>query len=150
MVSCKIPILATRVRFPGGAGMFFFFTELVKIKAKNASREDWTLDPWFTRPVLCHWAIEASVSQVKIWTKFKPWAIAGGTKFVRSRQDSNLRGETPLDFKSNALTTRPRLLRIVSKSFIRTVSVGHKTLLTKIMLQVRLELTTPACLLYCL
>ena len=28
----------------------------------------------------------------------------------RSRQDSNLRGETPLDFKSNALTTRPRML----------------------------------------
>ena len=25
----------------------------------TASREDWTLDPWFTRPVLCHWAIEA-------------------------------------------------------------------------------------------
>ena len=28
----------------------------------------------------------------------------------RSRQDSNLRGETPMDFKSIALTTRPRLL----------------------------------------
>ncbi|GIY08290.1 hypothetical protein CDAR_293221 [Caerostris darwini] len=27
----------------------------------------------------------------------------------RSRQDSNLRGETPMDFKSIALTTRPRL-----------------------------------------
>ena len=31
-------------------------------------------------------------------------------KIIRSRQGSNLRGETPLDFKSNALTTRPRLL----------------------------------------
>ena len=31
-------------------------------------------------------------------------------KIFRSRQDSNLRGETPLDFESNALTTRPRLL----------------------------------------
>ena len=31
-------------------------------------------------------------------------------KIFRSRQGSNLRGETPLDFKSNALTTRPRLL----------------------------------------
>ena len=30
-------------------------------------------------------------------------------KTLRSRQDSNLRGVTPLDFKSNALTTRPRL-----------------------------------------
>ena len=34
----------------------------------------------------------------------------GKTKVIRSRQGSNLRGETPLDFKSNALTTRPRLL----------------------------------------
>ena len=34
-------------------------------------------------------------------------------KRFRSRQDSNLRGETPLDFESNALTTRPRLLRIL-------------------------------------
>lgn len=24
-----------------------------------ASCEDWTHDPWFTRPVLCHWAKEA-------------------------------------------------------------------------------------------
>ena len=24
-----------------------------------ASNENWTHDPWFTRPVLCHWAIEA-------------------------------------------------------------------------------------------
>ena len=30
-------------------------------------------------------------------------------KNIRSRQDSNLCGETPLDFESNALTTRPRL-----------------------------------------
>ena len=29
----------------------------------------------------------------------------------RSEQGSNLRGETPLDFKSNALTTRPSLPR---------------------------------------
>lgn len=28
-------------------------------------------------------------------------------KFFRCEQGSNLRGETPLDFKSNALTTRP-------------------------------------------
>ena len=31
-------------------------------------------------------------------------------KYLRSRQGSNLRGKIPLDFKSNALTTRPRLL----------------------------------------
>ena len=32
------------------------------------------------------------------------------SKSIRSRQGSNLRGKIPLDFKSNALTTRPRLL----------------------------------------
>ena len=31
-------------------------------------------------------------------------------QFSRRRQGSNLRGHSPLDFKSNALTTRPRLL----------------------------------------
>ena len=36
------------------------------IKKINASREDWTLDPWFTRPVLCHWAIEATLSTIDI------------------------------------------------------------------------------------
>ena len=29
---------------------------------------------------------------------------------ARCEQDSNLRGETPLDFESNALTTRPSQL----------------------------------------
>ena len=29
----------------------------------TASREDWTLDPWFTRPVLYHWAIEADYTK---------------------------------------------------------------------------------------
>ena len=32
---------------------------------------------------------------------------AGKKGKCRCEQDSNLRGETPLDFKSNALTTRP-------------------------------------------
>ena len=32
-------------------------------------------------------------------------------KNLRSRQDSNLRGHSPSDFESDALTTRPRLLR---------------------------------------
>ena len=31
--------------------------------------------------------------------------IIGGKK--RTEQDSNLRGQSPLDFESNALTTRP-------------------------------------------
>ncbi|RXN07336.1 Src homology 2 domain containing F [Labeo rohita] len=34
-----------------------------------------------------------------------------GRKPDRSRQGSNLRGETPMDFKSIALTSRPRLRR---------------------------------------
>ena len=37
----------------------------------TASREDWTLDPWFTRPVLCHWAIEASCW----WWRAPVWRI---------------------------------------------------------------------------
>ena len=32
------------------------------------------------------------------------------SKGLRSWQGSNLRGQSPLDFKSNALTTRPQLL----------------------------------------
>ena len=35
-------------------------------------------------------------------------------KNYRCEQDSNLRGESPLDFKSNALTTRPSQLRASS------------------------------------
>ena len=33
--------------------------ERKKGKKIIASCEDWTHDPWFTRPVLCHWAKEA-------------------------------------------------------------------------------------------
>ena len=42
-------------------------------------------------------------------------------KYVRSWQGSNLRGQSPLDFKSNALTTRPQLqsCEIVTKSMWR-------------------------------
>ena len=31
------------------------------LSKKDASNEDWTHDLWFTRPTLCHWAIEAYV-----------------------------------------------------------------------------------------
>ena len=34
-------------------------------------------------------------------------------KHQRSWQGSNLRGQSPLDFKSNALTTRPQLPRLI-------------------------------------
>ena len=40
-----------------------------------------------------------------------PCAKPKQTSVYRSRQDSNLRGETPMDFQSIALTTRPRLLQ---------------------------------------
>ena len=36
-------------------------------------------------------------------------------KEFRSWQGSNLRGQSPLDFKSNALTTRPQLLMLSRK-----------------------------------
>ena len=38
-------------------------------------------------------------------------------KLYRSRQDSNLRGQSPIDFESIALTTRPRLLLEVRSKF---------------------------------
>ena len=40
-------------------------------------------------------------------------------KYDRCEQDSNLRGETPLDFKSNALTTRPSQL-LLQRGISRT------------------------------
>ena len=36
-------------------------------------------------------------------------SVYEGKNFCRSWQGSNLRGQSPLDFKSNALTTRPQL-----------------------------------------
>ena len=104
-----------------------------------ASCEDWTHDPWFTRPVLCHWAKEAllhlwpglkqrweSCKQRENWPCicfycFQPRKWNNVTHHfnsdifirdskIRSRQGSNLRSQRELDFKSNALTTRPRLL----------------------------------------
>ena len=40
-------------------------------KTHFASNDDWTHDLWFTRPTLCHWAIEAfmdtSVNLVRTW-----------------------------------------------------------------------------------
>ena len=42
-------------------------------------------------------------------------------KYSRCEQDSNLRGETPLDFKSNALTTRPSQLllqRVIARTLM--------------------------------
>ena len=53
-------------------------------------------------------------------------------KSDRNRQDSNLRGETPMDFESIALTTRPRLqlwqnwLNLVSHMSEEIISLfGH-------------------------
>lgn len=44
--------------------------------------------------------------------------------FLRHEQDSNLRGETPLDFKSNALTTRPSWHTLVSETFSIIILIG--------------------------
>ena len=46
---------------------------------------------------------------------------------IRSRQDSNLRGRNPLDFKSNALTARPRLLIIIMRFFYNPMGLDKST-----------------------
>ena len=48
----------------------------------------------------------------------------------RSRQDSNLRGETPMDFQSTALTARPRLLLVIGYGSETYVELAHKCLVT--------------------
>ena len=48
-------------------------------------------------------------------------------KYIRREQDSNLRGETSLDFKANALTTRPsqRLLQI-ARTVVREFHLSNE------------------------
>ena len=41
------------------------FKKLMLTKKSTASCEDWTHDPWFTRPVLYHWAKEAHINRWK-------------------------------------------------------------------------------------
>ena len=109
-----------------------------RYKKITASCEDWTHDPWFTRPVLCHWAKEALLHlwpglkqrwesckkrenwpcicfycfQPRKWNNvthhFNSDIFIRDSK-IRSRKGSNLRSQRELDFKSNALTTRPQL-----------------------------------------
>ena len=55
--------------------------------------------------ILKHWNLIIA----KYWGKNILCAKPNSTFIYRSQQDSNLRGETPKDFKSIALTTRPRL-----------------------------------------
>ena len=50
-------------------------------------------------------------------------------KYGRCKQDSNLRGETPLDFKSNALTTRPSQLllqRVISRTSMKEFHAANE------------------------
>ena len=48
-------------------------------------------------------------------------------KYIRREQDSNLRGETSLDFKANTLTTRPsqRLLQI-ARTVVREFHLSNE------------------------
>ena len=46
---------------------------------------------------------------------------------VRSWQGSNLRGQSPLDFKSNALTTRPQLHMMYEHDFLTYVEAFYLT-----------------------
>ena len=63
-----------------------------------------------------YWGSWVQTPQEAIFCHFKNWK-----KYLRSWQGSNLRGQSPLDFKSNALTTRPQLqcYQIVTKSMWR-------------------------------
>ena len=80
-----------------------------------------------------HFRLEKSpismlAARTKILDVTTPVAIRQSEKKPRSRQGSNLRGETPMDFKSIALTSRPRLHLIGSKmlfSFLEVSSRGH-------------------------
>ncbi|CAH3195371.1 unnamed protein product, partial [Porites evermanni] len=45
---------------------------------------------------------------------------------LRCEQDSNLRGEIPLDFESNALTTRPSQRRVKLQCIVSCYSVRKK------------------------
>ena len=64
----------------------------------------------------------------KLW-KLPNMTLIGKKKvLLRCEQDSNLRGETPLDFKSNALTTRPSQQNVkdsgqTSYSYVCTVAL---------------------------
>ncbi len=56
--------------------------ELNAQKTNCASWEDWTPDPWFTRPVLYHWAKEADVTIVTITNIYFKVGISLGTTFT--------------------------------------------------------------------
>ena len=47
-----------------GVKVIFVFIKPFVNYLKHASNENWTHDPWFTRPVLCLWAIEAYEGQI--------------------------------------------------------------------------------------
>ena len=59
-----------------------------------------------------------SVEPLDTWLSFQSWFLFN-TKRSRCEQDSTLRGKLPLDFKSNALTTRPS--QLVQSSWVRYV-----------------------------
>ena len=53
--------------FESRRGQNLFYIIIFFEKKMFASNEDWTHDLWFTRPTLCHWAIEAFlISSLKI------------------------------------------------------------------------------------
>ena len=64
----------------GGGPTKNIYLACLRLQKSFASNEDWTHDLWFTRPTLCHWAIEAPaewlpltvqqncVGDTRIWT----------------------------------------------------------------------------------
>ena len=58
-------------------------------------------------------------------------AVGCSQNGLRSWQGSNLRGQSPLDFKSNALTTRPQLPIALTRYTGMTSLQKHRLLLCK-------------------
>ena len=62
--------------------------------------------------------------QFNNWGLLK-YSMLSAKRELRCEQDSNLRGDTPLDFESNALTTRPsqRLVKLFLTLILTDVSL---------------------------
>ena len=76
----------------------------------HASREDWTLDPWFTRPVLCHWAIEACFASVLILPECNISEQGGGLIFstLNQKKDWAWPGFEPGTSRTRSANHTPR------------------------------------------
>ena len=83
-------------------------------------------------------------SYIVRWIIFRN--VYGCVKSFRCEQGSNLRGETPLDFKSNALTTRPSQLLccLIFKnlSYLEIIFVDSDTKMLNIVIWIQVNQVT--------